>query len=71
MQAVQVWASLGGIPQDTRLARMTQEGSFIMRHAAALFIAAVLATFMAGTAQAAESAAPMPCDSHTISELCW
>lgn len=43
----------------------------MMRHAAALFIAAVLATFMAGTAQAAESAAPMPCDSHTISKLCW
>jgi hypothetical protein len=45
-----------------------------MRHAAALFLAALLAVLAipAGAAQAAEAhSAPMPCDSHTISSLCW
>ncbi|WP_370264446.1 hypothetical protein [Streptomyces sp. V4I8] len=41
-----------------------------MRYAATLFIAAVLATLAAPAASAATSA-PMPCDSHTLSKLCW
>jgi hypothetical protein len=41
-----------------------------MRYAATLFIAAVLATLAAPAASAAPSA-PMPCDSHTLSKLCW
>jgi hypothetical protein len=41
-----------------------------MRYAAALFVAAILATLAAPAASAAP-AAPMPCDSHTLSTLCW
>lgn len=42
-----------------------------MRYAAALFIAAILAAVTAPAASAAPSTAPMPCDSHTLSTLCW